>query len=63
MKYSIFIVQLDQHNKIEIPKFIVEKLQIEPDDYLEVTVKKIKSKKSQLSIQKNPLLKLIKESS
>lgn len=61
MKYSIFIVQFEKDNKIEIPKFIVDKLQIEPNDYLEVTVKKIKSKKSQLSIQKNPLLKLIKE--
>lgn len=61
MKYSIFVVQVEKECKIEIPKFIREKLQIEENDFLEVTVKKIKSKKSQLSIQKNPLLKLVEE--
>ncbi|GAB4181023.1 MAG: hypothetical protein Kow00108_17660 [Calditrichia bacterium] len=61
MKYSIFVVEVEKDGKVEIPKFIREKLALEEGNYVEITVKKIKSRKSQLSIQKNPLLKLIEE--
>lgn len=59
MKYSVFTTQLTDGGKIEVPAFIIEKLGLDKDDYIEVTIKKIKTKKSRLILQKNPLLKLI----
>ena len=61
MKYSTFVANVEKMGKIDIPKFIQEKLDLTEDDYVEVTLIKIKSKKMQMSISHNPLLKLLKD--
>ena len=61
MKYSTFVATIEKEGKVDIPKFIQEKLELAENDFVEITLTEIKSKNNQMSISSNPLLKLLKE--
>ena len=60
MKYATFVTEVITEQKIQIPKQVSDKLILEPGDRVEVSVKKIKSKKLDFLISENPLYKLLK---
>lgn len=59
MKTGIFIAEIGNDVKIEIPQEIRERLQITEGDKVEILLKKIRSKRFSVTIQKNPLFKLL----
>jgi AbrB family looped-hinge helix DNA binding protein len=59
MKTGTFIVEVGNDGKIEIPQEIKERLHIAEGDKLEILIKKIRSKRFTVTIQKNPLFKLL----
>ncbi len=60
MKYTTFVAQVSDDYSVEIPLETRDKLDIRPGDKLEVTVAKIKTKRLEILISKNPLHKLLK---
>ncbi len=60
MKFSTFNAEIGPRNNIEIPAEVREKLDLRPGDKLEVTVKKIKTRRLEILISENPLYKLMK---
>jgi bifunctional DNA-binding transcriptional regulator/antitoxin component of YhaV-PrlF toxin-antitoxin module len=60
MRYATFVTEVIQEQKIEIPKQVSDKLTLEPGDRVEVSVKKIKSKRLDILLAENPLYKLLK---
>lgn len=60
MKYTTFMTDVKENNYIEIPVEIREKLDLRSGDKLEITLKKIKSRRLEILINENPLYKLIK---
>lgn len=60
MKYATFVTEINPEQKIQIPKQVMDKLILEPGDRIEVSVKKIKSKKLEVLLSQNPLYKLLK---
>jgi bifunctional DNA-binding transcriptional regulator/antitoxin component of YhaV-PrlF toxin-antitoxin module len=60
MKTGTFITEIDNEVKISIPPEIKERLQLSEGDKVEILLKKIRSKRLDLSIGKNPLTKIIK---
>ncbi len=60
MKYTTFITEVQQENSVIIPVEVREKLQIKSGDKIEVTLKKIKSRRLEILISENPLYKLFK---
>ncbi|MEJ2634638.1 MAG: AbrB/MazE/SpoVT family DNA-binding domain-containing protein [Calditrichia bacterium] len=60
MKFSTFNAEIGPKNSIEIPAEVREKLDLRPGDKLEVTVKKIKTRRLEILISENPLYKLMK---
>jgi bifunctional DNA-binding transcriptional regulator/antitoxin component of YhaV-PrlF toxin-antitoxin module len=59
MKTGIFIAEIGDDGKFAIPQEIKERLQITEGDKVEVLLKKIRSKRFSVIIQKNPLFKLL----
>jgi bifunctional DNA-binding transcriptional regulator/antitoxin component of YhaV-PrlF toxin-antitoxin module len=59
MKTGTFIAEVDDDGKIAIPLEIIERLHIAEGDKIEILLKKIRSKRFSLTIQKNPLYKLL----
>jgi len=59
MLSGTFICEVDDDNKIELPSEIINKLQLKQGDKVEVLVKRIRSKRFDIKISKNPLLKLL----
>jgi AbrB family looped-hinge helix DNA binding protein len=60
MKYTTFITEVQQENSVIIPVEVREKLQIKSGDKIEMTLKKIKSRRLEILISENPLYKLFK---
>lgn len=60
MKYTTFITEVQQENSVIIPVEVREKLQIKSGDKIEVTLKKIKSRRLEILISENPLYKIFK---
>lgn len=60
MKYTTFITEVQQENNVIIPVEVREKLQIKSGDKIEVTIKKIKSRRLEILISENPLYKIFK---
>jgi AbrB family looped-hinge helix DNA binding protein len=60
MKYTTFNTEVQQENSIIIPAEVREKLQIKSGDKIEVTLKKIRSRRLEILISENPLYKLFK---
>ena len=59
MKITTFVTEVKSDHKIDIPIEIREKLEIEEGDKVEITLKKIKSRRLEILISENPLYKLI----
>lgn len=59
MLSGTFISEVFEKNKIEIPSEMVTKLQLHEGDKVEVLIKRIRSKRLDIKISKNPLLKLL----
>gem|GEM_PF-1207992 len=60
MKFTTFMTEVREKNMIEIPVEIREKLDVHTGDKLEITLKKVKSRRLEILISENPLYKLIK---
>jgi len=60
MKFTTFMTEVRQDNTIEIPVELREKLDVQTGDKLEITLKKVKSRRLEILISENPLYKLIK---
>jgi len=59
MKTGTFIAEVGENGKIAIPLEIIERLHLAEGDKIEILLKKIRSKRFSLTIQKNPLYKLL----
>lgn len=60
MKTGTFITEIDEEGKINIPSEIKDRLQLAEGDKVEILLKKIRSKRLDVSIGKNPLNKILK---
>ncbi len=60
MKYTTFTTEIQEESKVIIPPEVRERLELKAGDKLEVTLKKIKSRRLEILISENPLYKLIK---
>lgn len=58
MKTGTFIAEVDSHGKLDIPSDIRERLTLAEGDKVEISLKKIRSKR-QMIILKNPLYKIL----
>lgn len=54
-----FIAEVNQKKQIQLPPEIVTQLKINNGDKIEVQVKRIRSRRLELKISTNPLVKLI----
>lgn len=59
MPKGTFISEIDNEKKLDIPHEILNGLKLEPGDYVEIQIKKIRSKYLGVNISKNPLIKLL----
>ena len=59
MLSGTFICQLSKKNQIEIPMEVVARLRLNEGDKIEVMIKKIRSRRLDIKIAKNPLIKLL----
>ncbi|MFZ0390391.1 MAG: hypothetical protein WAN36_08010 [Calditrichia bacterium] len=59
MKYTTFMAEIKEGNRVEIPVEIRDRLDLKAGDKLEVTVKKIKTRRLEILIRENPLYKLV----
>lgn len=60
MAYSgIFITKLDDISTIAIPVEVQKGLVLEPGDKVEVSIKRIRSRRLDINIARNPLSKLL----
>jgi bifunctional DNA-binding transcriptional regulator/antitoxin component of YhaV-PrlF toxin-antitoxin module len=59
MKTGTFITEIESDGKFRIPEEIRDRLSLAEGDKIEIMLKKIRSKKSEVSIHKNPLIKLL----
>jgi len=59
MKTGTFIAELGESGKIAIPQEVIDRLQLAEGDKIEILLKKIRSKRFSMTIQKNPLYKLL----
>ncbi len=60
MVSGTFISEVDAQNQITIPPEVANRLQLREGDKIEVLIKKIRSRKLDIKISKNPLTKLLK---
>ncbi len=60
MKFTTFISQIVDNNKVEIPVEVLEKLDLKNGDKVELTLRKIKKSRLELLVSENPLHKLLK---
>ena len=60
MKTGYFIVEVDDQGNLKLDDSLKTKLQLSPGDKVEITIKKISSKKEIPSLLENPLYELIK---
>ena len=60
MKTGTFIAEIDSHGKFDVPAEIKDRLQLAEGDKVEIMLKKIRSKRLDLNISKNPLNKILK---
>jgi len=59
MKTGTFIAEMEENGKISIQKEIIERLDLAAGDKIEIMLKKIRSKRFELIIPKNPLVKIL----
>lgn len=54
-----FITSLSSKSQIEIPSDVSNRLKLEAGDKVEITIKRIRSRRLEINISKNPLIKLL----
>ena len=59
MKTGAFITEVEGDGKLSIPEEIIDRLKLADGDKIEIMLKKIRSKKFELTIHKNPLIKIL----
>lgn len=59
MKTGSFITEIDPNKKISIPPEISDRINLQVGDKVEIMLKKIRSRKLDLNIGKNPLYKIL----
>jgi len=59
VKTGTFITEIESDGKFRIPEEIKDRLALAEGDKIEIMLKKIRSKKSEVTIHKNPLIKLL----
>jgi AbrB family looped-hinge helix DNA binding protein len=59
MKTGTFIAEVDDQGKISIPKEIRDRLALAEGDKIEILLKKIRSRRFEVTIHKNPLVKIL----
>lgn len=60
MKTGTFIAEINKDGLVGIPLEIKERLQLAEGDKVEIMLKKIRSKRLDVNISKNPLNKILK---
>ncbi len=60
MKTGTFITEIDSNGKFDVPAEIKDRLQLAEGDKVEIMLKKIRSKRLDVNISKNPLNKILK---
>jgi len=58
MLSGTFIAEIGKNNTIEIPSDMAKRLQLQDGEKVEVLVKRIRSKRLNIKISQNPLVKL-----
>ncbi|HED10335.1 MAG TPA: hypothetical protein ENJ10_06575 [Caldithrix abyssi] len=56
---SIFITELKNGSAIDIPNEVVRGLNLQPGDKVEVFIKRIRSRRLDIKISRNPLVKIL----
>ena len=59
MKTGTFIAEVDNEGKLTIPFEIRDRLKLAEGDKIEIILKKIRSKRFEVMIHKNPLSKIL----
>ncbi len=59
MKTGTFIAEVDSQGKLTIPLEIRDRLKLAEGDKIEIILKKIRSKRFEVMIHKNPLSKIL----
>jgi AbrB family looped-hinge helix DNA binding protein len=59
MKTGTFIAEVDAQKKITLPAEIIDRLEMQEGDKVEILLKKIRRKRLEVTIGKNPLQKLL----
>jgi antitoxin component of MazEF toxin-antitoxin module len=59
MTSGSFVIEIQDNKKINIPPEITNHLHLQEGDKVEVVIKKIRSKRLDIKISKNPLVKLL----
>jgi len=59
MKTGTFIAEVKEENKINVPPEIRDRLKLAEGDKVEILLKKIRSKRFEVNIGKNPLYKIL----
>jgi bifunctional DNA-binding transcriptional regulator/antitoxin component of YhaV-PrlF toxin-antitoxin module len=60
MKTGMFIAEMDEQGNFAVPAEIKDRLQLADGDKVEIMLKKIRSKRTEVNIGKNPLYKILK---
>jgi len=56
---GIFITKLENSNSISIPVEVQKGLALEPGDKVEISIKRIRTRRLDINIARNPLSKLL----
>ena len=59
MKAGTYITEVGAGYKIQIPVELREKLNLSPGDKIEISIRKIKSRRFEIFLQQNPLYRLL----
>lgn len=59
MKTGIFIAEIEENKKLTIPQEISDRINLAEGDKVEILLKKIRSKKLDLHLAKNPLYTML----
>lgn len=54
-----YVTELSSNKQIEIPADVRNRLKLEQGDKVEITIKRIRSRRLEINIGKNPLIKLL----
>ena len=59
MKTGVFIAEIEEKGKVTVPQEISDRISLAEGDKVEILLKKIRSRKFDVNIAKNPLYKML----